>query len=222
MNLFSIFDPSTSEVFSLNWLSCVYVIYFLPFMYWFIPSRWFMFNYILVSYLLNEFGVLMMKKTNKMNLLIYISVFFFIVLSNLLGMFSYIFTSSSHLVISLSLSLSLWISYMIFGWFKNTNFMFVHLVPTGTPSILMPFMVLIETISNVIRPGTLAVRLAANMIAGHLLMTLISSTGTSLMFLLLILMLLFQCLLIVLELSVALIQAYVFSVLSTLYSTESN
>nr|YP_011003928.1 ATP synthase F0 subunit 6 [Eurytoma acutibialis]WPS67068.1 ATP synthase F0 subunit 6 [Eurytoma acutibialis] len=222
MNLFSVFDPSTSMSFSLNWISSIYILYFLPLMYWFIPSRWNMMIYLLLNFLMNEFKVLMVKKNNLMNLLIYISMFFFIMLNNLMGMFSYIFTSTSHLLVSLSMALPLWLSFMIFGWLNYTNHMFIHLVPSGTPGVLMPFMVLIETISNVIRPGTLAVRLAANMIAGHLLMTLISSTGSSLSMLLLMLMLVGQMMLIVLELSVAIIQAYVFSVLSTLYSTESN
>nr|AZL93221.1 ATP synthase F0 subunit 6 [Eurytoma sp. ZJUH_2016013] len=222
MNLFSVFDPVTSLNFSMNWISCLFMLMFMPVMYWLIPSRWNMLMYLLVEFLSNEFKVLMLNKMNMMNLLIYIGLFFFIMLNNLMGMFSYIFTSTSHLVISLSMSLTLWMSFMIFGWFKNMNHMFIHLVPLGTPIMLMPFMVMIETISNIIRSGTLAVRLAANMIAGHLLMTLISSTGSNLSFLILMLMLFSQMMLIILELSVALIQAYVFSVLSTLYSTESN
>jgi len=100
--------------------------------------------------------------------------------------------------------------------------MFIHLVPQGTPNILIFFIVLIETIRNLIRPRTLAVRLTANMIAGHLLITLISSTGNFLIILFLFIMLLIQCLLIILELRVSIIQAYVFSVLITLYRAEVN
>nr|UYR45761.1 ATP synthase F0 subunit 6 [Merostenus sp.] len=222
MNLFSVFDPSTSMNYSLNWISLIYLMMFFPLMYWFIPSRWNMIYIYLISVLINEFTMLLNKKLNLMNLVILLSIFILIMLTNLLGMFPYIFTSSSHLIYSLTLSLVLWLSFMLYGWIKNMNHMFIHLVPQGTPVILMPFMVLIESISNIIRPGTLAVRLSANMIAGHLLMTLISSTGSSLMVLLLVLMLFVQSLLVVLELSVAVIQAYVFTVLSTLYSAESN
>nr|YP_010939195.1 ATP synthase F0 subunit 6 [Pseudoligosita yasumatsui]WLF85669.1 ATP synthase F0 subunit 6 [Pseudoligosita yasumatsui] len=220
MNLFSIFDPMISMNLSLNWLSSLYVLLFFPNLYWFIPSRLNFFYYLIMNYLMNEFKMLLNVKLNMFNLLMMISIFIYIMLNNFIGLFSYIYTSSSHLTFSLSYSLMLWISFMFFGWLMNTNHMFVHLVPQGTPNVLMPFMVLIETISNVIRSGTLAVRLSANMIAGHLLMTLISSTGPSSSFLMLMLMMIGHSLLVILELSVSIIQAYVFSVLSTLYSSE--
>lgn len=222
INLFSVFDPVTSIIFSFNWIRRIYVLLFLPLSYWFIPSRWNIIIYLLIRFLLNEFKVLIVKKENLINLLIYISLFFFIILNNFIGLFRYIFTSTSHLIVGLRISITLWISYIIYGWIYNTNYMFVHLVPIGTPVILIPFIVLIESIRNIIRPGTLAVRLAANIIAGHLLITLISSTGSRLNLILLLFMLLSHRLLIILELRVALIQAYVFSVLRTLYRTESN
>lgn len=83
-------------------------------------------------------------------------------------------------------------------------------------------MVCIETIRNVIRPGTLAVRLAANIIAGHLLLTLLGNTGPSLSYAIVSLLLIGQIALLVLESAVAIIQSYVFAVLSTLYSSEVN
>jgi len=85
----------------------------------------------------------------------------------------------------------------------------------------MPFIVLIESISNLIRPGTLTVRLSANMIAGHLLMTLLGTQTSFSAYLILYLLLLSQISLLVLESAVALIQAYVFTILSTLYSSET-
>lgn len=56
---------------------------------------------------------------------------------------------------------------MLFGWINNINHIFLHLVPTGTPRILILFIVCTETIKNLIRPGSLAVQLIANRIAGH-------------------------------------------------------
>lgn len=81
-------------------------------------------------------------------------------------------------------------------------------------------MVLIETIRNVIRPGTLAVRLAANIIAGHLLLVLLGNQGPSLSASLLRILIITQILLLTLESAVAIIQSYVFAVLATLYSRE--
>lgn len=111
---------------------------------------------------------------------------------------------------------------MFFGWIQHTKHIFAHLVPQGTPFALMPFIVLIETIRNVIRPGTLAVRLAANIIAGHLLLTLLGGTGPSLSTFLVILLISAQILLLILESAVAIIQSYVFAVLRTLYTREIN
>ena len=98
--------------------------------------------------------------------------------------------------------------------------MLAHLVPLGTPGVLMPFMVLIETIRNVIRPGTLAVRLSANIIAGHLLLVLLGNQGPRLTSYFLFLLIGAQILLLILERAVAVIQSYVFAVLTTLYSRE--
>lgn len=98
--------------------------------------------------------------------------------------------------------------------------MFAHLVPQGTPTVLIPFMVVIETVRNVIRPVTLAVRLAANIIAGHLLLTLLGGTGPSLVHRVVWVLIISQILLLILESAVAVIQSYVFAVLRTLYASE--
>lgn len=153
---------------------------------------------------------------------IFISLFSLIVFNNFLGLFPYIFTSSSHLAFTLALALPLWLRFIIYGWLNHTQHIFAHLVPQGTPAVLIPFIVCIETISNVIRPGTLAVRLAANIIAGHLLMTLLGNTGPSLSLTLLRFLVFGQIALLVLESAVAIIQSYVFAVLRTLYSSEVN
>nr|AVN68336.1 ATP synthase F0 subunit 6 [Amazonina sp. Z256E] len=223
-NLFSVFDPSTSiNNMSLNWISTLIGILLIPSSFWFIPSRpTYLWNLILLN-LHKEFKTLIgFSNKNKGSSSIFISLFSIIMFNNFIGLFPYIFTSSSHLVMTLSLAIPLWLSFMIYGWINNTQHMFAHLVPQGTPPILMPFMVCIETISNFIRPGTLAVRLAANMIAGHLLLTLLGNTGPTLNFSLLMILVGSQLLLLSLESAVAIIQSYVFSVLSTLYSSEVN
>nr|UFQ24734.1 ATP synthase F0 subunit 6 [Diestrammena japanica] len=222
-NLFSVFDPSTNIMnLSLNWISTFIGLLMIPMVYWLMPSRYtIIWNSILTS-LHKEFKTLIGTTSMNGSTFIFISLFSVIMFNNFLGLFPYVFTSSSHLVMTLTLALPLWFSFMIYGWINNTQHMFAHLVPQGTPAILMPFMVCIETISNIIRPGTLAVRLAANMIAGHLLLTLLGNTGPSLTSSILMLLIMAQIALLILESAVAMIQSYVFAVLATLYSSEVN
>nr|YP_010533955.1 ATP synthase F0 subunit 6 [Condylostylus luteicoxa]UXX49969.1 ATP synthase F0 subunit 6 [Condylostylus luteicoxa] len=222
-NLFSVFDPS-SNLFnlSLNWMSTFVGFIIIPPMFWLIPSRFhIIWNSILLT-LHKEFKTLLGPTGHNGSTFIFISLFSMIVFNNFMGLFPYIFTSTSHMAMCLALALPLWLSFMIYGWINHTQHMFAHLVPQGTPAVLMPFMVCIETISNIIRPGTLAVRLTANMIAGHLLLTLMGNTGPSLSLILASFLVIGQIALLVLESAVAIIQSYVFAVLSTLYSSEVN
>nr|AXS66244.1 ATP synthase F0 subunit 6 [Tenebrionoidea sp. 2 KM-2017] len=222
MNLFSSFDPTSNLNLSMNWLSTLIGILIIPSTFWLIPSRLNILWFKIISTLHKEFKTLLGNNKIKGSTLIFISLFSLILFNNFLGLFPYIFTSTSHMTMTLTLALPLWLTFMIYGWTNNTIHMFAHLVPQGTPPILMPFMVCIETISNVIRPGTLAIRLSANMIAGHLLMTLLGNTGPMLSTLLISALLITQLLLLLLESAVAIIQSYVFAVLSTLYSSEVN
>nr|AXS64879.1 ATP synthase F0 subunit 6 [Brentidae sp. KM-2017] len=218
-NLFSSFDPSTN-LFSLNWLSTFLGIILMPPLFWLIPSR---LNFLwikLIMTLHNEFKILI--QNFKGSTLMFISLFALIMFNNFIGLFPYIFTSTSHMILTLSLSLPLWLSFMIFGWVNHTTHMLAHLVPQGAPNVLLPFLVIVESISNVIRPGTLAVRLTANMIAGHLLVTLLGNSGPMIMPSLIWLLIIVQILLLTLESAVTFIQAYVFSILATLYSSEVN
>uniref|UniRef100_A0AB39A609 ATP synthase subunit a n=1 Tax=Senometopia mimoexcisa TaxID=3235071 RepID=A0AB39A609_9MUSC len=222
-NLFSVFDPSSSIFnLSLNWMSTFLGIFMIPSLYWLMPSRYHIFWNSILMTLHKEFKILLGPMSKNGSTFIFISLFSMILFNNFMGLFPYIFTSTSHLTLTLTLALPLWLCFMLFGWINNTQHMFAHLVPQGTPSILMPFMVCIETISNIIRPGTLAVRLTANMIAGHLLMTLLGNTGPSMSMILLNVLIITQIMLLMLESAVAMIQSYVFAVLSTLYSSEVN
>nr|UAM92180.1 ATP synthase F0 subunit 6 [Geosesarma faustum] len=222
MNLFSIFEPSSSILnLSMNWISTMLGLVFLPYLYWTSPSRWSLLWSKLIQTLHKEFKVLL-QSSHMGSTMLFVALFSLIMFNNSLGLLPYVFTSSSHMTMTLSLSLPLWLTLMMFGWFQHTKYMFAHLVPQGTPFGLMPFMVLIETISNIIRPGTLAVRLAANMIAGHLLLTLMSNVGPSLTLFMLSILIITQILLLILESAVAIIQSYVFTVLSTLYMSEIN
>nr|ATD53067.1 ATP synthase F0 subunit 6 [Paphnutius ruficeps]ATV98860.1 ATP synthase F0 subunit 6 [Paphnutius sp. EMHAU-15062703] len=217
-NLFSVFDPSTG-IMSLNWVSTFIGLLLMPLMFWVLPSRFHVFNLMINKKLYDELKVLM-GNFYMGNSLMFISLFLFILFNNVLGLIPYVFTSSSHLIFTLSMALPIWISLMLYGWLIKTNKMFYHLIPIGTPYVLMPFMVCIETVSNLIRPGSLAVRLTANMIAGHLLMTLLGNMMINVNMVLILFFVLIQVVLLMFEMAVSIIQAYVFTVLGTLYSSE--
>lgn len=219
INLFNIFDPSTSINYSLNWIRIILIIILFPFQYWLIPSRYIIFWNLVIKFIYKEFKILISYSYS--NIIILIALFLIILFNNFIGLFPYIFTASRHIRFCLSLSLSIWLSIIIYRLFNFFNDLISHLTPHGTPFILIPFIVIIESISLLIRPLTLAIRLTANIIAGHLLLCLLGSTGNSInRSLIIILMIITQLLLYILEISVSIIQAYVFSILTTLYRRE--
>nr|AZL93274.1 ATP synthase F0 subunit 6 [Helorus sp. ZJUH_2016017] len=217
MNLFSIFDPSTSMKFSFNWISMILFLMFTPKSFWLLKSRNNIYLLILMKLIKKEIKIIL--KPQMHNSIMLLSLMTLILFSNLTTLFPYIFPFFSHLSISLSLSLTLWVSLMMFGMLTNYKKMLAHLTPMSTPVILMPFMVLIETISSLIRPLTLAIRLTANIIAGHLLMTLLSNSVINLMNLF-FLTFPIEMILMILEISVSMIQSYVFMILLTIYIKE--
>lgn len=219
-NLFSIFDPTSSLLLPLNWLRCTLGLLILPWFYWLTPRRLTLLLNKITGQLHQEFKTLVGPSSAQGHNLFFITLFFIIALNNILGLIPYVFTATSHLALTLTLALPLWLRFMIYGWINHTQHMLAHLVPLGTPGALIPFIVLIETTRNIIRPGTLAVRLAANMIAGHLLLVLLGNQGPHLASSLLSLLVVTQLLLLTLESAVAVIQSYVFAVLATLYSSE--
>nr|YP_009480297.1 ATP synthase F0 subunit 6 [Reticulinasus faini]AIZ58542.1 ATP synthase F0 subunit 6 [Reticulinasus faini] len=217
-NLFSIFDPASSNSLSVNWMSTIMPLMFIPFTFWIIPSRIQFTWFFLSKYLISELNSIYSK--NKMKFMyLFITMFWFILINNFLGLFPYIFTATSHINLTTLLSIPLWMTMMMFGWINQTNQMFCHLVPMGTPMMLSSFMVIIETISNIIRPITLAVRLSANMISGHLLLSLLSNIAENIPKIFIII-LPFLTILLILEMAVAIIQSYVFITLTSLYLNE--
>nr|VFU78679.1 ATP synthase 6 [Proasellus grafi] len=218
-NLFSIFDPSSSMGMSLNWLSALIGLVVIPPSLFMFKSRPALLLTKMLSYLYTEVSILLPMKTRHF-MMLFMPIFFIIMFNNSLGLFPQIFTASSHLVFTMTMALPLWLAYYFYGWVNKFKDMMAHLVPNGTPPILIPFMVIIETVSSLIRPLTLAVRLAANMIAGHLLMALLSNYASIFSSSMITVVVSSQILLLVLETAVADIQAYVFMVLSVLYVSE--
>nr|WGT86875.1 ATP synthase F0 subunit 6 [Sclomina erinacea] len=218
-NVFSTFDPATSTSLSLNWTSAILVLLMIPSMYWLIPSRYNMITKIVYSKLHVEFKAILGSKNQTFSIM-FVTLFMFILMNNTIGLLPNVFSSSSHLAFTLSLALPMWLAIMLFGWINHTQHMFAHLVPEGTPSILMPFMVCIETISNLTRPVSLSVRLMANMVAGHLFMCMLGSFIVTTSYSIFPMTMIMEVFLMLYETAVALIQAYVFSMLSALYTKE--
>nr|YP_009144300.1 ATP synthase F0 subunit 6 [Crocidura beatus]AKI84826.1 ATP synthase F0 subunit 6 [Crocidura beatus] len=152
--------------------------------------------------------------------LMLMSLILFIGSTNLLGLLPHSFTPTTQLSMNLGMAIPLWAGAVITGFRYKTKASLAHFLPQGTPLPLIPMLIIIETISLFIQPMALAVRLTANITAGHLLIHLIGgatlvlsniSPTTALITFIILMMLT------ILEFAVALIQAYVFTLLVSLY-----
>nr|ANK78767.1 ATPase subunit 6 [Schizopygopsis malacanthus chengi] len=152
------------------------------------------------------------------------SLMIFLVTMNMVGLLPYTFTPTTQLSLNMGLAVPLWLATVIIGMQNQPTVALGHLLPEGTPILLIPVLIIIETISLFIRPLALGVRLTANLTAGHLLIQLIATA----VFVLLpimptvaVLTATVLLLLTLLEIAVAMIQAYVFVLLLTLYLQEN-
>nr|QLI52360.1 ATP synthase F0 subunit 6 [Leucoraja fullonica] len=148
----------------------------------------------------------------------------FLITTNLLGLLPYTFTPTTQLSLNMAFALPLWLTTVLIGMLNQPTIALGHLLPEGTPTPLIPVLIIIETISLFIRPLALGVRLTANLTAGHLLMQLIATAAfvlISTMPAVAILTSIVLFLLTLLEVAVAMIQAYVFVLLLSLYLQEN-
>ena len=222
-SLFSVFDPVSSILlFNLNWIAIYLFLVAMPQKFFLLRRKYLNLFKLAIKILKTEFTISIGKVPTPGLAFIFVSLFILIVYSNFLGLFPYIFTSTRHLSMAVRIALPLWLGYIIYSTLNNINFFLSHLVPRGTPYVLMPFIVIIELIRRVIRPLTLSVRLAANIVAGHLLIVLVRSPLVSAPWAIIILIFGGLILLVILELAVSVIQSYVFSTLRSLYVIEVN
>nr|YP_009988283.1 ATP synthase F0 subunit 6 [Diopsittaca nobilis]QNM38641.1 ATP synthase F0 subunit 6 [Diopsittaca nobilis] len=143
---------------------------------------------------------------------------------NLLGLLPYTFTPTTQLSMNMALAFPLWLATLLTGLRNQPTTSLGHLLPEGTPTPLIPALIMIETISLLIRPLALGVRLTANLTAGHLLIQLISTATITLLPIMpavSIITAMVLLLLTILEVAVAMIQAYVFVLLLSLYLQEN-
>jgi len=156
-----------------------------------------------------------------------LTLFVFIGIMNLYGIVPYTFTPTSHIIVTFGLSLSIFLGVTLLGLVNYRSDYFAMFMPAGAPLMLAPFLVLIEFVSHLAKAVSLGVRLAANITAGHLLFAILSGftwtmlTTGGILALLSIFPFLIVVFITVLEMGVAVVQAYVFCLLTTIYINDS-
>ena len=222
--LFRQFTPDTLIFLPLQILASSIAILWLIILY---PTKFFSGH---ITYLWNQIRLeafkLIFQKVKKKSApwISSLSAIFFLILSiNLLGLFPYTFTITSHVSFTYSIAIPLWLRVKILGFYLAFKRRLRHLVPQGTPPFLIPLMVWIETISLIAQPIALGLRLAANLTAGHLLLFLFSRAAWVLRKNLILrrITIIVLILIFILEIGVACIQAYVFTSLINFYLDQN-
>jgi F-type H+-transporting ATPase subunit a len=154
------------------------------------------------------------------------SLFMFVLIANLLGMVPGFFTVTSHIIVTFALAAVVISVVVVYGFMKNGSHFLRLFVPSGVPAWLLPLMVVIEVISFLSRPISLSVRLFANMLAGHIALKIFASFVASLLTagfwsVLSPLPLALTVALTALEVLVAVLQAYVFATLTSIYLNDA-
>lgn len=235
VNFFSQFD--VNSFLSLVFNSNLYIIYLVNIsIFIFIYSSyliinpfnifWFSAGSNIVSTINNSMG--MGSKSRGYRILI-LTLFLLILCLNILGMFPYVFSYSSHISITIGFSLLIVISCYFYSLYYEGMDYFSHFTPVKTPLGLGVFLVIVETISSLARILSLGLRLAANITAGHLLLAMLSSfTVKGLLSLcplilgsIVPLLVIIKLFVIILEIAIAFVQAYVFVLLTTLFITDT-
>lgn len=155
------------------------------------------------------------------------TLFTFLLCLNLVGMIPYCFTATSHFIVTFGLSISVFIAVTLIGFHIHGLHFFSFLLPPGAPLALAPFLVVIELVSYCFRAISLGVRLFANMMAGHTLVKILSGFAWNMLSLgglfkvAAIIPFVVVCALMFLEIGVACLQAYVFTILTCIYLNDA-
>nr|YP_009340675.1 ATP synthase F0 subunit 6 [Laevipilina antarctica]APQ42964.1 ATP synthase F0 subunit 6 [Laevipilina antarctica] len=152
------------------------------------------------------------------------SIFFCIISLNFAGLIPYVFSPTSHLAVTLGFSLPLWMSMIVSGVLHSPLKVLASLMPEGAPWYLASFLVLVETLSVLVRPLTLAIRLAANIGSGHILLGLVggylAGAFHKMSFSSVFCLFIVSSFYFLFEFVVAVLQGYIFFVLGSLYSDD--
>nr|YP_010974588.1 ATP synthase F0 subunit 6 [Pomacea reevei]WNR57041.1 ATP synthase F0 subunit 6 [Pomacea reevei] len=226
VDIFSSFDDHNQVFMSMyffTWVLTFFTILMFSMNYWFYDPRWEMmikfFKITISSQIFRSFGI---KLGGFMGMIS--SLFLFLILLNLSGLVPYVFSPTSHLVVSLSIGLPMWMCLIMSAILYSFSSVIASLLPMGAPASLNPFLVLVESVSIMVRPLTLSVRLMANMSAGHIVLGLVGSYLAATLFSASLsttmLLMMVQIFYTIFEFGISLIQAYIFCLLITLYSDE--
>lgn len=226
VDIFSSFDDNNQvfmSLYMLMWVFSLSIILLFRSNYWVVGPRWVsvisIFKETVSSQIFRSFGLHLGGFLNVIR-----GLFLFLIFINLSGLIPYVFSPTSHLAVSLSLGLPLWLSLIVSAVFFSPSSVVAGLLPIGAPAALNPFLVIIETVRILVRPITLSVRLTANISAGHIVLTLIGNYLTARFFISgvfsIILLIGIQVFYTIFEFGIRVIQAYIFCLLITLYSDE--
>ncbi len=224
-DIFSSFDEQNGNIVGrfFIWFFCFFLFFLLVRVYWIGGNRLSNFFSLFVDYLWSQRSRSLGGRIRGFSFFV-TNFFFFLVFCNFLGLVPYVFRGTSHLVITFSVAVTLWISLLLSSLFWSPVGFFSHFLPSGAPAVLNPFLVLVETVRVGVRPITLSVRLAANIGAGHIVIGLIGtylvgslfSSGMFSSFFLFSI----ESFYFIFEFGICLVQGYIFSLLLVLYSDE--
>lgn len=149
------------------------------------------------------------------------SIFMIVLMGNLLGLIPYSFTFTSHIIVTGALALFVFLLATLIGFVRHGFHFFTLFVPSGVPIFIVPLIATIEVISYLSRPISLSVRLFANMMAGHTILKVFAGFSVAMGVVFGVLPMLINVAVIGLEIMIAFIQAYVFSILTCLYLKDA-
>ena len=184
-----------------------------------IPNRFQIISELLYEFIANMINDNIGHKGKKFFPFIF-TLFTFILFGNLLGMLPYSFTFTSHIIVTFALAMFIFLFITLIGIFMHGFKFFGLFVPKGAPMLMLPLMIPIEIISYLSRPISLSVRLFANMMAGHTMLKIFASFVFSLG-IFGFAPLIIDVALTALEVLIAILQAYVFTILTCIYLNES-
>jgi len=190
-----------------------------------LPSRW---SFILESFFATISSMVRGQIGREIYLPFIYTLFFFVLIANLIGNVPYSFTITSSVILSIGLSVTIFIGVTILGLTKHKLHFFAYFIPSGTPLALVPLLVLIELVSYFARAGSLGIRLFANIVAGHTLLKILSTflyqmfSGSIILAVVTLIPFSIFVALIGLELAVSFIQAYILTILVCSYIKDAN